>query len=68
METENQTRLRRAKEALANYQAAETEARKALANAIESTRRARAKYEELFLLEEARERTNRINTYNHSTH
>lgn len=66
-ETETQTRLRRAKEALAAYQNAEAEARKVLAGAIESTKRARDKYAELFLAEETRERARRMDTYNHCT-
>lgn len=55
IETEDQTRLRRAKEAFAHCKASEDEARKALARAVESTKLARAKYEELFLAEEKRE-------------
>jgi hypothetical protein len=66
-ETENQTRLRRAKEALAFCQAAEVEARKALASATESTKRAREKYEELFMAEENAERARRKNNYDHCT-
>jgi len=66
-ETENQTRLRRAKEALVALQAAEAEARKALADAIESTKRARAKYEELFCNEENAERARRLKDYYHGT-
>jgi hypothetical protein len=54
-ETEDQTRLRRAKEAMASCQSAENEARKSLALAVESTKRSREKYEELFLAEEKRE-------------
>jgi hypothetical protein len=54
-ETENQTRLRRAKEALASCQSSENDARKALALAVESTKRAREKYETLFLAEEQAE-------------
>lgn len=64
-ETENQTRLRRAKEAVATLHAAETEARKALAAATESTRRARARYEELFCEEENAERARRMKDYRH---
>lgn len=51
-ETENQTRLRRAKEALIDLKIAENEARKALAAAIELSERAREKYEELRTAEE----------------
>jgi len=54
-ETETQIRLRRAKEALENSRAAETAARKALAEAVESTKRAKEKYEALFLANEAEE-------------
>lgn len=64
-ETENQTILRRAKEAVATLHAAETEARKALAAATESTRRARARYEELFCEEENAERARRMKDYRH---
>ena len=60
-ETENQTRLRRAKESIAYYQVAEVEARLALAISIASTKRAREKYEELFIAEENLERTRRMN-------
>jgi hypothetical protein len=66
-ETENQIRLRRAKESLATCQVAETEARKALARAIEGTKRARERYDELFIAEENQERARRIITYNHPT-
>lgn len=66
-ETESQTRLRRAKEALENYQAAEAEARKALHHATESTKRAREKYSELFHAEENRVRERLIKDYNHCT-
>lgn len=54
-ETEDQTRLRRAKEAIATFQAREIEARKALLDAVEATKRARERYEELFLAAEQRE-------------
>lgn len=66
-ETENQTRLRRAKEAVAFCQAAEAKARKALAGAIESTKRAREKYEELFIAEEKLERSRRMSSYDNCT-
>lgn len=66
-ETEEQTRLRRAKDAIAYCQASETEARKALSAAMESTKRAREKYEELFLAAENREVTRRRATYYHCT-
>lgn len=66
-ETESQTRLRRAKESVLALQAAEAEARKALAYAIESTKRAREKYEELFIKEENAECARRKNNYDHCT-
>jgi hypothetical protein len=66
-ETESQTRLRRAKESVIALQAAEAEARKALADATESTKRAREKYEELFVNEEKAERARRKNNYDHCT-
>lgn len=66
-ETEDQTRLRRAQEALIVYQWSETEARKILAAAVESTKRAREKYEELFLAAENREVKRRLATYDHCT-
>ena len=66
-ETETQTRLRRAKESVAAYQSAENEARKALADAIESTRRAREKYEALFVAEENLERARKLKQYSHCT-
>jgi hypothetical protein len=53
-ETEHQTRLRRAKEAIKAYQDAEDAARIALANATQATKRAREKYDELFAAEENR--------------
>lgn len=66
-ETDNQTRLRRAKEALSAYRTAEYEARRVLAAAIESTKMAREKYESLFLDEEKAEATRRRTEYYHST-
>lgn len=66
-ETEDQTRLRRAKEALAAYKLSEEEARKALAAAVEATKRAREKYEELFLAVENREAARLRASYNHCT-
>ena len=66
-ETENQTRLRRAKAAVESCQDAEAEARRVLASAIESTRRAREKYSALFLAEENSERAHRIADYRHCT-
>ena len=66
-ETENQTRLRRAKENLVALKVAENEARKALAAAVESTKRARERHDELFLKEEIAERARRMKNYNHCT-
>lgn len=66
-ETEIQIRMRRAKESIEHCQQAEIEARKALASAIESTKRAREKYQELFMAEEGREYARRKNEYNHCT-
>lgn len=66
-ETENQTRLRRAKETLAACWHAEAEARKALAAAVESTRRAKERHEELFALEEQQEIARRRADYRHTT-
>lgn len=66
-ETEDQTRVRRAKEAIAICQTRENEARKALADAAEATKRARAKYEELFQAAEQREVTRLKSTYIHCT-
>ncbi len=61
-ETEDQARLRKAKEAIASFQAAENDARRALALAVESTKRAREKFEELFNAEEKREVARRRTT------
>lgn len=66
-ETENQIRLRRAKESLAAYRAAESEARKALFYAVESTKRGKEKYEELFMAEESAEAARRKADYRHET-
>ena len=66
-ETEHQTRLRMAKQSIVACQDAEAEARKVLASATESTKRAREKYEELFMAEEKRECARKMNGYNHCT-
>lgn len=66
-ETEDQTRLRRAKEAVAACRDTEDEARKALAAAVESTKRSKDKYEELFLASEKREATRLRAIYLHCT-
>ena len=47
-ETENQIYLRRSKEALASTREAESNARRALAQAVEQTQKAKEKYERLF--------------------
>ena len=59
-ETENQIRLRRAKEALAACQSSENEARRVLAAAVESTKRAKEKYETLFMAEDKAEYNRRL--------
>jgi hypothetical protein len=61
METETQTILRRAKDAVAHCREREEQAIKALASAREDTRKAREKYERLFLEEERREAERRRN-------
>lgn len=66
-ETEDQTRCRRAKEAVAICQERENELRKALADAVESTKRAREKYSELFQAAENREVARLKASYNHCT-
>lgn len=65
--TENQTRLRRAKEALAACKAAEDDARRALADAVESSKRAKERYEVLFMAEESAEVARRRANYLHET-
>jgi hypothetical protein len=66
-ETELQTRLRRAKESLAAARAIETTARIALANAVQDTKRAKERYEALFLAEDAAEKNRRNENYRHAT-
>jgi hypothetical protein len=66
-ESADETHLRRAKEALTAYQAREAEARKALTEAVESTRLARDKYNALFAATEQREYERRRVTYDHCT-
>lgn len=63
-ETDNQIR---AKEAVTACQSAEVEASKALTNAVESTKRARERYEAIFLAEEQAECARLRSTYNHCT-
>lgn len=58
-ETENQIRLRRAKDALASYRADEAKARDQLSFAVESVKLAKARYEELFMAEEKAEASRR---------
>ena len=58
-ETENQIRLRRAKEALAAARDRESTARRALAEATESVKAAKDRYEELFMAEERAESARR---------
>ena len=66
-ETEAQTILRRAKDAMqaANQKAAD--ARRALVDAETAAKRAKKKYEELFLQEERREVARRRAAYDHCT-
>jgi hypothetical protein len=66
-ETDNQTRLRRAAESLAACRLAEDEARKSLALAVNSTKRARQRHSELFEAEENAERKRRQDNYRHET-
>ncbi len=66
-ETENQIRLRRAKEALSCARQAEATARKDLNNAVELTRQSKERYEALFLEEEKAEVNRRKLEYVHAT-
>lgn len=66
-ETENQTRLRRAKEALDAARETEDKARMALHKAEESTKRIKERYEDLFLAEELAEVARRKSEYRHAT-
>lgn len=66
-ETETQTRLRRAKEALYYARDKEAIARNALAIAVDDSRRAKEKYEALFLEEEMNEVARRKSRYNRET-
>ena len=66
-ETETQTRLRRAKDALAKCRETENELRKALAAAVESTRAMKERVERLFALDQD-EQCKRLRTeYRHVT-
>jgi hypothetical protein len=58
-ETENQMRLRRAKESLATARERESIARRAFADATESLKAAKERYEDLFMAEEKAEATRR---------
>lgn len=59
-ETDNQIRLRRAKEALTASFDKQTEARNAYNRAIDATRIAKERYEQLFLEEERQEAARRL--------
>lgn len=67
-ETELQVRLRRAKDALAACRETEAELRRKLTEAIDSTKRAKDRYDELFIAEDQAERARRIDSYRHATH
>lgn len=54
-ETENQMRLRRAKESLATAREREAVARRSYADATESLKAAKERYEDLFMAEEKAE-------------
>lgn len=66
-ETEDQTRLRRAKESISACQDRENECRRALAAAAESTKRARERFEEIYLAAEKHEVTRLRAQHNHCT-
>lgn len=66
-ESDNIVRLRRAKEALEAYKDAEIYARKQLAMAEQATRKAKEKYEALFIEEENRQRAILMKNYRHCT-
>ena len=66
-ETEGQTRLRRQRETIKALQEAENTARKALADAVSATKRARERYEEMHLAEERAEVARRKAGYYHAT-
>lgn len=67
METENQSRLRRAKEALAYARERESELRKSLNDAVHATRLAKERHDELFLAEERAEAERLKANYLHAT-
>lgn len=66
-ETETQIRLRSANEALASCRAKENELRKALAAAMESTRRTKEKAEELFMQDQDEQVKRMKAEYSHCT-
>lgn len=66
-ETENQIRLRRAKESLAAARDREAIARRAHADATESVKAAKERYEELFLAEEKAASDRLKADYRHAT-
>ena len=66
-ETKNQIKLRWAKDALGFYHEAEVRIRHLLAGTIESKKRAKERYEELFAAEEKAEVARRKADYRHST-
>jgi len=66
-ETENQIYLRRSKEAFSAARRAESDARRALAQAVEQTRLAKEKYERFFEAEEQAEVKRRKSDYRHCT-
>jgi hypothetical protein len=66
-ETENQTRLRRARESYDSCKDAESEARKYLAAAVEATRIAKERWGDLFLKEQNAECIRRKADYRHET-
>lgn len=66
-ETENQIRLRRAKESLTAAREREANDRKRLNDSIESAKRAKEKYEELFMAEEKAEVARLKSSYRHGT-
>lgn len=66
-ETATQTRLRRAKEALATAREQENDLRKALAAAMQTTARAKERVSELFAREEKEEVARRMQDYQHRT-
>jgi len=66
-ETQTQTLLRNAEQALKSYREQENEARKALAMAADSTRKAKEKYEALFAKEQDEAVARLLSEYRHCT-